>query len=100
MLALVPLTCDCARTLENVARQAGEFGLSFYAVSPRIGDPQLMALAGAIHSARMVPVYDAGGKLQRTYAAAGVTVVLVRADGVVRGVTSKTWGRARPSTPP
>jgi hypothetical protein len=87
VLALVPPNCGCVATIDKVASQAGEFGLSVYVVSSQVPDPQMSSLTHAAKGAR-TPVYDNGEILRRTYdpALLGVTVVLVRADGVVRSV--------------
>jgi hypothetical protein len=90
VLALVPVNCGCAAIITHVADQAGEFGLTVYVVSPQVSDPQMDSLTGGANAAR-IPVYDIGAKLRNTYdrKGTGVTVLLVRKDGVVRAVVPR-----------
>jgi hypothetical protein len=100
VLALVPPSCGCASTIDNVAGQTHEFALHLYVVSDDVGDPQLSSLVNAA-SGTGTPVYDNGGALRHMYqpkAATGVTVVLVDPHGVVKhivpAVTAQTPLRA------
>jgi hypothetical protein len=88
VLALVPVNCMCADTVANLASQAGEFGIKLYVVSPEANDPQLPALTTGAANAARIPVTDPGGVLRQAYDpnGKGVSVLLVRSDGVVRNV--------------
>ncbi len=86
LLALVPPRCDCITTLENVAGEADEYALPLIVVGSLSTDVEARALASAIRRGRTNTVYDAGGTLATTYAASGVTVLLVARDATVTDV--------------
>jgi hypothetical protein len=82
-LVIVPSNCGCADTIHNIATQAGEFAIAAYVVTSQPADPQIDAILSTSTDS-VTTVYDASGRLQRTYSdGSGVTVVFVRADGVV-----------------
>lgn len=86
VLALVPPRCDCVGILESVAGQANEYGLALIIVGTSGTDIEARALASAIRRGRTNTVYDADGRVARTYGASGVTLLLVRSDAVVSDV--------------
>jgi hypothetical protein len=86
VLALVPLSCHCQPVVDNLAREAGQFGLTLYVVAPISVNAEVDAMTSAVHGGHAIPAFDAAGSLAKTYAAHGVTAVLLRNDGVVTGV--------------
>jgi hypothetical protein len=87
VIALVPPECDeCAELLTTLAPQVGSFGVSLVAV----GDPQqaaqLTALATEVGATRLATLTDPPNALRATYGLTGVTLLLVRDDGVVLDV--------------
>jgi hypothetical protein len=86
VLALVPAPCGCPDVLDNLAHQSAQFGLRLYVVGPSSIDPEIDKLVSGVHSGHAVPAADPSGTLTKAYAAHGVTVVLLRSDGVVRAV--------------
>ncbi|MFL6240149.1 MAG: hypothetical protein ACJ735_11725 [Actinomycetes bacterium] len=85
VLVLVPPQCSCTTTVDRLASQAGEFGITTYVVTAVQPDPQMRALVHGIPG-KHAEVYDPGGMLQRTYnrPGEGVSVIVVRSDAVVR----------------
>ncbi len=73
VLALLPPGCRCARLLEEIGGQAREFDLP-------------LVLVGAAAPDRGGALRDPAGQLMGTYAARGVTLLLLRDDGVVTAV--------------
>jgi hypothetical protein len=86
VLALVPTTCNCQQVVDNLAREAGQFGLTLYVVAPTSTNADVETMTSAVHGGQAVPAFDPAGALAQTYAAHGVTAVLLRSDGVVTGV--------------
>jgi hypothetical protein len=84
VLAIVPPNCTCAATVKHLANEAREFQFRTWVVTGIADDPQMSGLVKGV-AAAPIPVYDPGGKLQRTYSPGtlGVTVVIVRADAIV-----------------
>jgi hypothetical protein len=83
LVALVPAQCGCSRLLATLAAQADEVTLPLVVVAPAAVDAEVAALPGQLHRGRVIPVYDAAGALADTYAAAGVTVLVVAPDATV-----------------
>jgi hypothetical protein len=86
VVAIVPARCDCLGVLESIAGQANEYHLPLIVVGSRGTDVQARALASAIRRGKTNTVYDEHGVLARTYAASGVTLLLVARDAVVTDV--------------
>lgn len=84
LVALVPSHCECTDLLAGLAAQADEVPVPLVVVAPTAQDAEVDALDGQLHRGHVQPVFDADGALARTYAASGVTVVLVGADATVR----------------
>lgn len=84
VIALVPAECDeCAELLSTVARQAGSFGVSTVAVGAPDQSDQLATLRDAVGPTQLSTLTDAASTLRATYGLTGVTLLLVRDDGVV-----------------
>jgi hypothetical protein len=86
VLALVPLHCACADVVDNLAHQSGQFGLTLYVVGPSGVDTEVDVMTSKVRGGRATPASDPLGALAAAYDARGVTVVLLRSDGVVRDV--------------
>jgi hypothetical protein len=85
-LALVPAGCRCDGLINELSGQTEEFDIRLFLVGSRAGDPQLADLLQSATRGRTAAVDDTAGVLVRTYRPVGVTLVLVRADGVVTRV--------------
>ena len=85
VLALLTSPCGCGEVLHEVADEAGQYGVPLVLVSPA-KNPEIPALLQAIRATRAYPAVDPSSVLARAYAARGLTVLLVRADGVVTTV--------------
>ncbi|HEY6797017.1 MAG TPA: hypothetical protein VI248_20280 [Kineosporiaceae bacterium] len=95
VLALVPAGCSaCAATVGAVYRQAQEFRLDLWIVGPLRSRALLRQLVQASTSGGARWAEDAAGLLAATLAARGLTLVTVRADGVIAGL-----GRGLPLDP-
>jgi hypothetical protein len=94
LLVLVPSHCGCPSLLESLAAQAAEVQLQLVVVGPDAPDAEVAALPGQLHHDEVVALYDHAGALSSTYAAHGVTALVVARDGVVSyaqpDVTAKT----------
>ncbi len=86
VLALVPPRCDCIGTLENVAGEANEYAVPLIIVGTKDTSVEAQALSSAIRRGRTNTVYDANGALATTYAASGVTLLLVARDATVTDI--------------
>ncbi len=84
MIALVPPHCGCAQLLDTLAGQAEEYHLDLLLVGSDSSD-QLASLAAGVRRGHAVALRD-DGSLAQTYAAQGVTVLLLAADGRVTSV--------------
>lgn len=83
VLALLPAPCQCAAALRELAAEAGQYALPMVLIT-RAGNSEVPSLLRATARAtRTYPALDAGAALAMDYAARGLTVLLVRADGVV-----------------
>ena len=83
LVALVPMSCGCAAVLGQLASQAFEVRMRLLAVAPAARDAEVAALSGRVHRGEVVPLFDDSGALATAYAATGLTVLVVRADGTV-----------------
>ncbi len=84
VIALVPAQCDeCEDLLTTVAQQAGSFGVSTVAIGGTDQADQLAALSEAVGPLQMSTLTDPANTLRATYGLTGITLLLVRDDGVV-----------------
>lgn len=83
LVALVPLHCNCATLMNDLAGQAQEAKLPLVVVAPSTTDAEVAALPGQVHDGTVQTVFDLHGELRTTYRATGVTVLGLRPDGVV-----------------
>jgi hypothetical protein len=84
VVALLPLSCRCTDLIDILATQAAKVGVPLHVVAPAPIDAEVSALAGRMP---LQTWFDASGTLARTYAATGVTVLVVDPDGVVASIT-------------
>ena len=93
VIALIPEPCDeCQDLLTAVVEQAGSFGVSTVVVGGSDQAAQLAALSEAAGPMQLTALTDPANTLRATYGLTGITLLLVRDDGVVVDV------RARPDT--
>lgn len=86
VLALLPEPCECAAALRELAVEAGQYAVPLILIT-RGGNAEVPALLrAAARSTRAYPALDARAALARAYAARGLTILLVRDDGVVTSV--------------
>lgn len=83
LMALVPMHCDCTSLLSDLSAQAEEAQVSLAVVAPAAQDAEVAALPGQMHRGRVIPLYDPTGAIGTTYAAQGVTVLVVAPDATV-----------------
>lgn len=84
VMALVPPECpECPELLGSIAPSVGSFGVSLVAVGGPGQAAQLADLRSTVGTARLSIVSDPGDVLRSTYGLTGVTLLLVRDDGVV-----------------
>ncbi len=84
VIAVVPADCDeCATLLSTVAPQVGSFGFPLVAVGAPEQIDQLAALAETVGGTRLATLTDPQGALRTAFGGTGVTLLLVRDDGVV-----------------
>jgi hypothetical protein len=84
VIAVIPADCDeCADLLSTLAPQVGSFGFPLVAVGAPEQSDQLGALTETVGSTRLVTLTDAQGALRTAFGGTGVTLLLVRDDGVV-----------------
>ena len=83
LVALVPLHCNCATLINDLAGQAQEAKLELVVVAPSTTDAEVAALPGQIHDGVVRPVFDLHGELAKTYSAVGVTALGLSPNGVV-----------------
>lgn len=87
VIALIPAACDeCAELLEGVAEQAGSFGVSTVAIGSPDQVDQLAALTQSVGPLQLSTLTDPATSLRVTYGLTGITLLLVRNDGVVADV--------------
>lgn len=77
---------DCRRLLDDVALQAAQAGLRLWLVGPSEQVPALVGLARSVGNGGSGVLEDVDGALAGALGAAGTTLVLVHADGVVAAV--------------
>jgi hypothetical protein len=95
VLALVPLECGCMQTLDELSRQAQEYQLSFYLVGDPTQEQGLRRATAHIGNGTAFVAVDGGHALAEAYRAAGLTVILLHADGVVDEVPHNVHAGAR-----
>ena len=83
LVAMVPAYCSCTTLLADLAAQADEAKVPLVVVAPMAQDAEIAALAGQLHRGDVVPAFDAHAALATTYAADGVTVLVVAPDATV-----------------
>jgi hypothetical protein len=87
VIALLPPTCACARSLTALLRQAAEFQLRFWMIAEGPGRrTELTRLDEATGGGAARWGVDAEGELAAAARARGLTVLLVQADGMIRQV--------------
>jgi hypothetical protein len=90
VLALVPLACGCGRAVQQLVRQAAKAHVALYLVATAAGMAQLGRLSAGTGQRRTAQVAeDASNILGRTYQPAGLTAILVHADGSVAQVATR-----------
>lgn len=85
VLAILPVPCDCAAALRAVATDAGQYAVPLILVTPA-NNREIPALLRAVNPTRAYPALDRASALAEAYTASGLTLLLVRADGVVTEV--------------
>lgn len=84
VIALIPEPCDeCQDLLTAVVEQAGSFGVSTVVVGGSDQAAQLAALSEATGPMQLTALTDPANTLRATYGLTGITLLLVRDDGVV-----------------
>jgi hypothetical protein len=95
VLALVPAGCDCQAAVDAAFAQAAEFRLRMWLLAPPGGLLDVRRLSADVGNGSATPVEDTGGTLRGAYAARGLTLLLVHADGVVRRVVRDATAAVR-----
>lgn len=85
VLVIVPSPCRCTASLATLAAESQQYAVPLVLVVPA-GDPEVPALLQTARGTRAYSAYDRTGRLASTYAARGLTAVLLRSDGVVTAV--------------
>jgi hypothetical protein len=83
LLALLPQPCGCAARVDQLAGQAAEVGVPLVVVAPAAVDAEVAALPGQSHRGKVLAAFDPVGALASTYAASGVTVLVLAPDATV-----------------
>ena len=84
VIALVPDPCDeCPTLLSTLAPQVISFGVDLVAVGSSDQVSQLQSLKGEVGPTRLHTLNDPAGGLRSVYGLTGITLLLVRNDGVV-----------------
>lgn len=86
LLALVPMTCDCALALRQLATQAGAAHVPVYLIGTPGESAQLKQLARAARQDPPVVGVDAKSVLPGVYGESGLTALVVKAGGSVEFV--------------
>lgn len=94
VVVLVPAGCKCGTLLDTLAGQAQEFHLDLLAVGPP-GSAEVFDLVQKVRRGTGIPFVDGTGTLARTYAASGVTVLLLAPDATVRAVVRNAGEHTR-----
>ena len=95
LVVLVPAPCRCTDLLARLAAQADEVAVPMVVVAPAAQDAEVDALDGQLHRGHVEPVFDATGSLARTYAASGVTALVVAGDATVRHIATDVTSDVR-----
>jgi hypothetical protein len=87
VLALIPSGCQCDQAVRELVRQAEQADVALYLVGPAAGAARLgrLAVGGGQRPAQVAE--DVADVLGRTYRPAGLTAILVHADGLVAQVS-------------
>lgn len=85
VLAVLPTPCRCTPAVHDLAVEAGQYALPVVLIT-LAGNAEIPALLAAARATRAYPAVDPTAVLARVYATRGLTVLLVRADGVVTTV--------------
>lgn len=95
VILIVPPSCRCESTVNELSRQAHEYRIGLYLVADQRGAATVSAeqrtkemrdLAGAARYGVAIVAEDTKAVLATSYQATGLTAVLVHADGVVDDV--------------
>jgi len=86
VLALIPPACECVPLLDDLFRQVKEYGYPMYLVGSEAMRTEIERTARDVGNGTAAPVVDPSGTLTATYAARGITVLLVHADGILGAV--------------
>jgi PAS domain-containing protein len=86
VFALLPNRCGCPGLVDELSGQAQEFNFEMVAVGPQPRDAEVARLADQATHGTVVAADDTGARLRTLFAAAGVTVLVVAADGRVVAV--------------
>ena len=90
LLALLPQPCGCANLVDQLAGQAAEVGVPLVVVAPAAVDAEVAALPGQSHRGQVIAAFDPAGALASTYAASGVTVLVLAPNGTVTFIDRDT----------
>jgi hypothetical protein len=86
VLALVTANCQCTAAAQQLSTEASAANVRLYFVAAGTAVSQVTALAGQVRASAVHVVSDAHGWLATAYKPAGLTAVLVSADGSVRDI--------------
>jgi hypothetical protein len=86
VLAVVPAGCECPDALEHSFREASEYGVGMSVLGESAQARQLSAVAGGIGNGTVQALTGDLRAVTRAYRPTGLTLLLVRADGVVTDV--------------
>jgi hypothetical protein len=87
VFALLPPACACERELDELFARSRQYRLEPLFVAAGGGDAkQFRDLVARVGNGSAQPAEDIDGALRRAYEPRGLTIVLVRADGVVSAV--------------
>jgi hypothetical protein len=99
LVVLLPSHCSCPDLLDALAAQAAEVQVQLVVVGPSAPDAEVAALPGQLHHGRVVAAYDEAGQIASTYAAQGVTALIVGRDGVVTYIQRELTAQTRLELP-
>jgi hypothetical protein len=86
VLALVPGACECVGRVDSAFRQAREYLVRFTLVAGPSARTEVRRLALEAGNGTIGVLHDPAGALERAYEADGLTLIFVRADGIVADV--------------
>jgi hypothetical protein len=99
LIALLPAHCDCTKLLSGLAAQAASLQLRLIVVGGGTPNAEVAALPGQIQAGNVTAAYDAQGTLASTYAAHGLTALVLGRDGVVTYIGRDVTDASRLSLP-